>query len=146
MDGSSWLGLALVALAVWGAAGIFLKLATNHISAGSSLVWLIAGFLLLGPLLWPGRAVFAYSPGSVLAALVAGFLNALAFWAFLAAMRGGGKASVVVPLTALYPILVVLLAPILLDESLTFTQGMGVACGLGAVVLLSSEAQPEARE
>jgi bacterial/archaeal transporter family protein len=142
----SWLGLALVALAVWGAAGIFLKLATNQLSAGSSLIWLIAGFLLLGPLLWPGRELLGYSFGSVLASLAAGFLNALAFWTFLAAMRDGGKASVVVPLTALYPIPVVLLAPLLFDESLTTTQAMGVALGLGAVVLLSLEDPPEARQ
>jgi transporter family protein len=146
MDGASWLGLAIMALVVWGAAGIFLKLATNHIPAGASLLWLIAGFVLVGPLLWPGRAVLEYSLGNVLTAMAAGLLNALAFWTFLAAMRSGGKASVVVPLTALYPILVVLAAPVLLDESLTFTEGMGVACGLGAVVLLSYEREAEVLE
>lgn len=143
MDGASWLGLAVAALLAWGAAGIFLKLATNFISAGSSLLWLVAGFLLLAPLLWPGWELLDYSLGNVLAAVAAGFLNALAFWTFLAALRSGGKASVVVPLTALYPLLVVLAVPLLLDESLTFTQGLGVACGVAALVLLSAE---DARE
>ena len=138
MEASSWLGLALVALVTWGAAGIFLKVATQNISAGSSLVWLIAGFALLEPLLWPGGTLLGYSLGSVLVALAAGFLNAVGFSALLAAMRNGGKASVVVPMTALYPILVVIAAPLVLNESLTLAQGAGVACGLGAVVLLST--------
>jgi transporter family protein len=42
------------------------------------------------------------------------------------------------PLTALYPLVVVVVAPVLLHESITFLQGIGVACALTAVVLLST--------
>jgi phenylalanyl-tRNA synthetase beta subunit len=53
------------------------------------------------------------------------------------AMKSGGKASIVAPICALYPVVVVFLAPILLHESITKVQGLGVLCGLIAVVLLS---------
>src|SRR5262245_8798652 len=39
-------------------------------------------------------------------------------WALLAAMKHGGKASIVVPFTALYPLVTVSLAPFLLDEAI----------------------------
>jgi uncharacterized membrane protein len=65
-------------------------------------------------------------------------LNALGSWALFAALKSGGKASVVVPFTALYPMVVVIAAVVILHESLTGLQMVGIACGLGAVFLLSA--------
>jgi len=70
--------------------------------------------------------------------LISAALNAIGAWALLAAMKHGGKASIVVPLTALYPLVVVLTAPIILHESISFFQGLGVISALIAVVLLST--------
>ena len=56
----------------------------------------------------------------------------------LAAMKSGGKASVVVPMTAVYPMVVCVIAPFILHEHITFMQGSGIACGLGAISLLAS--------
>jgi uncharacterized membrane protein len=53
-------------------------------------------------------------------------------------MKCGGKASVVGPFTALYPVLVVFAAPLILRESISFLQVIGVVCALLAVVLLSA--------
>lgn len=64
--------------------------------------------------------------------------NALGAWALFAAMKSGGKASIVAPLTALYPLVVVLVAPVILHESINLLQGAGVVCALIAVVLLST--------
>jgi transporter family protein len=71
-------------------------------------------------------------------ALLSGVFNALGAWALFAAMRSGGKASIVSPFTALYPLVVVLIAPLLLHESISLLQGLGVVCALTAVVLLST--------
>ncbi|MBI1983446.1 MAG: DMT family transporter [Acidobacteria bacterium] len=137
MEVASWLGFAALALLAWGTAGLLLKLSTNHISSECGLVWLIAGFLVLQPWLYPGSSLFAHSVRSLAYALLAGVFNAIAFWALLSALRSGGKAAIVVPFTALYPVVVVFAAPIVLNESITPTQGVGILCGLGAVVLLS---------
>jgi uncharacterized membrane protein len=70
--------------------------------------------------------------------ILAGILNALGSWAVLAAMKSGGKAAIVVPLTAVYPMVVVAVAPFVLRETITPLQGVGILCGLGAIFLLST--------
>jgi len=133
-----WFWFAVVTLVAWGVVGLLQKLSTNYISAESSLIWLVVGFLLLEPLFYPGKAVFHYSGLNLTWALLSGVLNALGAWALFAAMKGDGKASIISPLTALYPVVVVLLVPFILHESITLYQGAGVLCALTAVVLLST--------
>ncbi len=132
-----WFFYVGVVLIFWGACGIFQKLATNHISAESSLVWLIVGFILLEPLVYPGRALLNYSRQNIMWGLLSGALSNLGAWGLYAAMKSGGKASIVAPFCALYPLVVVVLAPILLHETITRLQGLGVICALVAAVLLS---------
>ncbi len=137
MSMGSWLGLALIALAAWGVVAFLQKVATNHVSAESALLWCGVGLLSLQPELYPGKSLFHFSARCVTFALVSGVLNWLGTWAMFAAMRSGGKACVVVPLTALYPLVVVLATPLLLRESVSLTQGCGIACAVVAGVLLS---------
>jgi uncharacterized membrane protein len=114
----------------------------NHISASAALVWAAAGFMLLQPLLFPGTSIFEYSTTSLGWALLNGVFNGLGFLSLLAAMRHGGKASIVEPLTALYPVFVVLLAPVLLHESIRPLHGFGIACAVIGGMLLSAETAP----
>jgi transporter family protein len=134
-----WFWFAVVTLVAWGIVGLLQKLSTNYISAESSLIWLVVGFLLLEPLFYPGRAAWNYSAWNLAWALLSGVLNALGAWALFAAMKSGGKASIICPLTALYPLVVVLLVPFILRESITLLQAAGVVSALIAVVLLSTE-------
>jgi transporter family protein len=136
---SAWLWFSVLALASWGILGIFQKLTTNFISAESALVWSIVGFLVLQPFLYDGTSLFAYPPKAIGWAVANGFFNALGAGFLLAAMRAGGKASIVMPLAAMYPLMVVLFAPVILHESITPLQGVGVACALVSVLLLSTE-------
>lgn len=133
-----WLWYSGITLIAWGIVGLLQKLSTNYISAESSLIWLVVGFLLLEPLFYPGRTVFHYSGWNLAWALLSGMLNALGAWALFAALKSGGKASIVAPLTALYPLVVIMLVPLFLHESITRLQVAGVVCALIAVVLLSS--------
>jgi transporter family protein len=133
-----WFWFAAIVLISWGIVGLLQKLSTNYISAESSLIWLVVGFLLLQPFLYPGPAVFNYPARSLTWALLSGVLNALGAWALFAAMKSGGKASIVAPFTALYPLVVVLVAPVILHESISLLQGLGVLCALMAVFLLST--------
>lgn len=132
-----WFWFAAVTLLSWGVVGLLQKLSTNYISAESSLIWLVVGFLLLEPFFYPGPGVFHYSPWNLAFALLSGLLNALGAWALFAALKSGGKASIVAPLTALYPVVVIALVPFVLHESITRLQILGVLCSLIAVVLLS---------
>jgi transporter family protein len=133
-----WFWYVIVALVTWGIAGLLQKLATNQVSAESALIWLVGGFLLLAPWMYPGSVILRYSTRKLEYALLGGVLNALGSWALFAALKSGGKASVVIPLTALYPLVVVIAALVVLHESLSGLQAVGILCGLSAVFLLSS--------
>jgi len=135
-----WFWLAGVALVLWGVVGLFQKLCTNYISAESALICAAAGWLFLLVWLYPGSSMWsAYSHRNMGWGVLSGTLNALAAWMLFSAMRRGGKASVVVPFTALYPLVVVVFGPWLLHESLTLRQSLGVVGSIIAVVLLTRE-------
>src|SRR5690348_9686453 len=134
-----WLWLSILVLLSWGALGVIQKVAVTHIPAENAFVWAAAGFMLLQPVLLPTASVFSYSPRSIAWALLNGAANALGLLSLLAAMRHGGKASVVEPLSALYPAFVVLLAPALLNEHIRIRNGAGIVCALIAGVLLAAD-------
>jgi bacterial/archaeal transporter family protein len=133
----AWFGFAGLALVSWGTAGLFQKLSTNHMPARAALIWLTVGFCLLDPWLFPSRSLSSFPARDVVLVLLGGVLNTFGSWALLAALERGGKASIVVPLTSLYPLVVVIAAPIVLKETITRIQGFGVMCALGAVVLFA---------
>jgi transporter family protein len=134
----AWVFYAVIVMLSWGVLGIFQKLATDRISSESTLFWMIVGFALFEPFIYPGRRLFAYSKHGIAYGLLSGFLSNLGAFGLYAALRKGGKASVVVPLVSLYPVIVIGVAPFLLHETLTFTQGLGAVCALASVVLLSA--------
>ena len=139
---STWLWLSALVILSWGALGLFQKVATNYISASAALIWATAGFMLLQPLLFPGGSLFDYSAKSLGWALLNGVFNGLGFVSLMAAMRQGGKASIVEPLSGLYPVFVVLLAPALLHETVKPLHGLGIACAVIGGMLLSAETVP----
>jgi len=139
---SAWIWFSILALASWGILGVLQKLTTNFISSESALVWSVVGFLVLQPFLYDGASLFSFPSKAIAWAVANGMFNALGTAFLLAAMRAGGKASIVMPLAAMYPLVVVLLAPVILHESITPLQGLGVACALVSVLLLSTESQP----
>ncbi len=134
----SWCWPAAVVLLAWGTVGLLQKLSTSYLSAESALIWLVIGYVLLLPWLYSGKSIFTYPTRSLVFTLVSAILNTLGAWALLAAMKNGGKASIVVPLTALYPLVVVVAAPAVLHESINSLQAIGVLCALTSVALLST--------
>jgi bacterial/archaeal transporter family protein len=132
-----WMLYTILALTCFGVVGFLQKISTDRVSAEAALVWLIVGFMLLLPFIYTGPSMFHYPLHSVGFVVAGGLLNALGSWALLAAMKNGGKAAIVVPMTAVYPLLVCLMAPLLLNEHLTALQGGGVTLALAAIVLLA---------
>jgi bacterial/archaeal transporter family protein len=138
----TWLIFVMIVLVSWGVLGIFQKLSSNYISAESMLIWLIVGFLLFQPFVYPSKPLSIYSTKHIWYGLLSGLLSNVGAWGLFEAMKCGGKASIVSPFCALYPLPVVFLAPFVFHEKVTLIQAIGVACALIAVVLLSREAEP----
>jgi transporter family protein len=135
---SIWMTYALGTLVLWGLTGLTQKLATNYVSVEFSLIMFSAAFvpiavviLILQPLDWKISALAWFL------AIVGGVLNGLGVLASLAAFQHGGKASVVTPLIALYPVVTVALAVPFLHERVSRREVAGIALALLATAALS---------
>lgn len=135
-----WFVMSMVSLFFFGITGVTQKLATNHISFEASIVWCclamatVSGLVaLFAPLDW------RLTPALIALAALGGLLNGLGALTSFAAFEKGGKASVVIPIINLYPIVTIGGAWLFLGEKLTGTQIAGIVVAIAAVVLLSRE-------
>jgi transporter family protein len=140
----AWFVFSAVALIFFGITGITQKLSTNHISFEASFAWFSVAMILISlaiaaavPLDWH------LSPLLLTLAALGGTLNGLGALTSFAALEKGGKASVVIPIINLYPLVTIGGAWLLLGEKLTGKQIAGIVFALLAVVLLSQETRQE---
>jgi bacterial/archaeal transporter family protein len=136
-----WLGFAIVALVLWGITGVTQKLSTNRISSERSFLWFCWAMVALSAaVLAVARPHWGLGTLAVACSVAGGSLNGLGAWTSFRALESGGKASIVISLISLYPLLTVLLAVLLLGERLTGTQTAGAVTAIAAAILLSMEA------
>ncbi|MCJ7600921.1 MAG: EamA family transporter [Desulfobulbaceae bacterium] len=134
----NWLLSALLAMIIYGFWGFFPKIAVSYISPQSALVYEVAGAILVGLI-----TLFFINfhpqnhPKGILFAMLTGIAGMTGTFFFFAAAQKG-KISVVVGLTALYPLITVILAVIFLREPLTLKQISGLILAIGAILLLST--------
>ena len=139
-----WLVYTLIALVFWGITGVTQKLSTNAISTELSFLWFGCAMIVIAlavEMLFPIHWRMTVRVAAL--AVVAGSLNGLGALTSFAALEKGGKASVVIPLCYLFPLVTIALAISFLGESITKTQVVGIVLALAAAVLLSQEAAPE---
>ena len=140
-----WLLFAIVALVFWGITGVTQKLSTNLISTQLSFVWFGVAMLALAVVVLPKAGLHWHlAPKAFAIAVLGGALNSLGAYTSFAALEKGGKASIVIPLCYLYPLLTIVLAIVFLHETLTRPQLLGIILALVAAILLAQEAaQPD---
>ena len=136
---NGWLGYAVIAIILWGIVGLLQKLGTNNVSSRELMVWLMIGFVLLLPLLWPEVGISQLNFRPLFFGLIGGLANGLGSWELFRCLEKGAKASIAIPLTALYPLLTTVLAILVLKESLTPLEWVGVILAIVAGGLLSYE-------
>ena len=135
-----WFWLSVIALVFFGITGVTQKLSTNNISFEASFLWFFAAFVAISAVLPLVIGLdWNLTAGTILLAAVGGLLNGLGALTSFAALEKGGKASVVIPLINLYPLVTIAGACLFLGERLTRLQVAGIICALGAVYLLSQE-------
>lgn len=140
---SSWLLLALVPIVFWGASGFLQKLSTNHISGELSTLWFLGAFIPFGVLFLVQEPLPAQiSATTWLLVIAQGFFLALGNLAVLAAFANQGKASIVTPLAALYPVVSVPIAIGFLGERVGAREATGILLALASVAMLSRETPP----
>ena len=141
-----WMIYAGVAIVLWGVNGLFMKLGTNRVSARSMVIWVTAGFVVLLPWMWKLTTLQGLSARVIVVGLLAGAVNGLGNWAVFACLEKGAKASVAIPLTALYPLCTVALATVFLNERPTRLQWIGIVLAVAAGAMLSYEPAQTAPE
>jgi bacterial/archaeal transporter family protein len=142
----AWLLFAFLALVLFGISGITQKLSTNQISSELSFVWFAYAMaaislvlLVTVPIHWHVR------PQIFWLAVGGGALNGLGALTSFTALESGGKASIVISLISLYPLVTVAFAVLFLHERLTVAQLAGVGLAIVAAILLSLEPKGEPR-
>jgi bacterial/archaeal transporter family protein len=134
---TTWLTPAIFSLLSFGLWGFFTKLAVVHIDSKSALIYQTLGVLIIG--------IFAFfsmnfkleaDAKGISYAVLTGITYGLGcLFYFVAASRG--KIITVVTLTALYPLITILLAYLLLKEGVTLKQVIGIILALGAIFLMA---------
>jgi transporter family protein len=138
---SVWMLYSLLALFLFGVACITMKFATRHISDELSTIFYTLGYIIL--------AIVIIAAGSVewnvslknwgLGILVGLLMNGATLTLFVA--YRWGKASIVTPLTALYPLITVVLAGLILKEHFDMIKVVAICLALMAGLALSIETQ-----
>ena len=130
----------ILILLAWGLWGFFGKYALKFISPISLLLFhtisaVIIELIVVIFLLYSKNKFDTNTTGITLAILTALFAVVGTIVFFFALSKT--KASILVPLTALYPIITVLLSFIFLKEKVTLAQGIGIVLAIIAGALLS---------
>jgi bacterial/archaeal transporter family protein len=135
-----WLVFAVIALVFWGVTGVTQKLSTNNISSELSFVWFAYAMIAISVILAITVPMhYHVRPVIFWLAVAGGTLNGLGALTSFTALESGGKASIVISLISLYPLVTVAIAVTLMHERLTLLQGAGIVFAIAAAVLLSME-------
>jgi transporter family protein len=126
-----------MALGLWGVWGFLGKVGARHLPPSLGYLLAASGHLVVvAYLLAGGLGPVVWHPAGIAAALGSGLAMAVALLFFFEALARG-PATVVVPLTALYPAVTVVLSCLFLQEALTWRHAAGLALALAAGWLLS---------
>ena len=133
-----WLPAALIALFSFGLWGFFSKLTLIYIDAKSALIFQTVGVVIIGMIM---LSMLHFKPATDVKGIGFGLLTGLAYgigclFYLLAADKG--KITTVVTLTALYPVITIILSYLILQETITIKQFFGIILALAAIFLMSS--------
>jgi transporter family protein len=132
----SWLIPAALALILWGTWGVFQKIATNQMAPRNVyFISALGALLVVLVILSTSRFQISLNFEGAFFALIAGVCSSLGGLLFLQAMSRG-EAAIVITFTALYPAVSIILSFLLLNETITIKQGIGIVLALFSMLLL----------
>ncbi|MDM7275886.1 MAG: EamA family transporter [Thermoprotei archaeon] len=138
----AWLIASLLVIFIWGLWGVMLKYAGlymewYYVYAGSALGAFIIYAIFIILLTLTGKLSVSLQVKPLTIAAAGGLMGALGGIFMVLALKMG-QASIVVPLTALYPLVTVLASYAILGEPMTARKIAGLILAIIAVILLST--------
>lgn len=134
-----WLLPAIAAMILWGGWGFFERLAARSVAPRNLVLLGSIGSMLVFPLfvaLFHKHLRFDWHNADYYSAVIGGFVGALGglffYWAI-----SRGEASRVVTVTAMYPVVTLVLAALFLREPFTIQKTAGIAFAMLGIVLLA---------
>ena len=132
-----WVICALASIFWWGLFGFLAKIGSDQVSPSHLYVFFVIGmFPLVIVALVRHRGKIQKDKLGAGYGILNGVFSGLGLLAYYAAMEAG-KASIVGPVTSLYPLVTVILALVLLRERLNRLQQLGVGLAIVSVLILS---------
>ena len=132
-----WIPPAIATLIFWGLYASIPKLATAYIGPLSSTVYMtLRSVFAIVVILALLNSRLEVHPQSIIYVVIAGILMNAGNLCFLVALSKS-PVSLAVAFTALYPVLVIILAVVILGESINARQAAGVALSLLAMFLIA---------
>jgi transporter family protein len=130
-----WLAFTGLTMLLWGGWGVLGKPLSAELPSWQVQVMSTAGLLpvIVALFLSPQLRRGAHRKRGCALAFAAGLIGSLGNVAYYQTLVLGGKASAVIPLTALYPLVTIILALIFLRERLNVVQGAGIGLSLAAL-------------
>ena len=133
-----WLLPTFGAFVLWGLWSFIPKITTKYISPKSAILFEVLGGMLIAIIvLFSLKFKPDIHPKGVLLAITTGILGFAGALCFLYA-ASKGPISLIAVLSALYPVIAIVLAMIFLNESISIKQGLGIVLGLGAMILVTT--------
>ena len=140
-----WLFWTLLALASWGVWALLSKLIGDALSPGQSQALSTIGLapVIVGLAFSKKLGTSGKRKRGVVLAFAAGVLTCIGNIAYYGVLNSGAKATTVVPLTAMYPLVTMLLAVLLLRETLNRVQVIGIVLSLIAIYLFNVQQEQQ---
>jgi len=135
---AKWFWYSILSVLFWGAWVLCSKLGSNGIPAATMQFIFAFGFIpvaLLVVLL--KRVRFERSARGIAYSLGNGILAGIGGLTLFAAYRSGGNTSVITAATALYPLITVVLAVLILRERLNWLQVIGLGFAVAAIIIFA---------
>ena len=132
-----WILPTLGAVTLWGLWAFIPKITMKYINPKSAMVYEVLGAILIAiVVLYFLNFRPNIHPNGLALAITTGIVGSLGVLCFLTAVSKG-PVSLVATLSALYPVISIILATILLKETMTVKQVVGIVFALIAIILIT---------
>lgn len=134
----AWLGFAILAMLLWGLWAFLPRIATRTLDLPTTLFFQQLGAMSMGVVvLAVSRFKLKLEPTGIQWAYLTGLLGVCGLLCYFQAVSRQ-RVSVVIMVTALYPIVTLLLSMVFLREKLALLHWIGVGLAMVAILLMST--------
>lgn len=136
-----WLVYTILAALTWAMWGILTKYISDNISPYTYHILFTIGMLFSLPFVIYRIKNKKVNIKGILLGTCSGVLAVIGNISVFQSLKLGGQASVVIPLSNLYPLITILIALLIFREKLSWINGLGILIIIPAVIILSGQSQ-----